>query len=187
MTAMVNQALDDFMMRFSSFAQAHSKVTSIEFDADWPSKCYQLTDSDQPVSPTSWKPILRTEMSDFAELSSALELELHPDVAAFYSRYWSDNIFAEHPSGRLQILQAWNGDDFDRLQQNIVGHILMKRRLRQPETIFIALTDEDDFILTVDNQTGAVMLEQVGLKPKEQISPNLARFLTEIVPTTDGF
>ena len=89
---------------------------------------------------------------------------------------------AKHPSGKLQILQAWNAEDFDRLQQNIVGHILMKRRLRQPETVFIALTDEEDFILSVENQTGAVMLEQVGLQPKEQISVNLATFLTEIEP-----
>jgi SecY interacting protein Syd len=81
------------------------------------------------------------------------------------------------------LLQPWNQGDFERLQQNLVGHILMKRRLKQPETFFIALTDEDDFILTVDNASGEVMLEQVGLLPKELVAPNLATFITSIVPS----
>jgi SecY interacting protein Syd len=59
----------------------------------------------------------------------------------------------------------------------------MKRRLKQPETFFIALTDEDDFILTVHNTSGEVMLEQVGLLPKEVVAPNLAEFLQSIQPS----
>jgi SecY interacting protein Syd len=81
------------------------------------------------------------------------------------------------------LLQPWNQGDFERLQQNLVGHILMKRRLKQPETFFIALTDEDDFILTVHNTSGEVMLEQVGLLPKEVVAPNLAEFLQSIQPS----
>lgn len=186
MSAMVNQALDDFMARFSAFSQEHNELSTIEFDPDWPSSCYQATHASKSGDLVSWHPVLREQATDFKALSDALELELHPDLVQFYSRYWSDNIVAQHPSGKLQLLQAWNDDDFDRLQQNIVGHILMKRRLRQPETVFIALTDEEDFILSVDNHTGAVMLEQVGLLPKEQISANLETFLHEIEPALPG-
>ncbi|QHJ13456.1 Protein Syd [Paraglaciecola mesophila] len=182
MSSMVNQALDDFMARFAAFSKEHCELTSIEFDPDWPSACYQATSNSQSGELVSWQPIVREHVANFEGLNDALEIELHPDIVHFYSRYWSDNIVAEHPSGKLQILQAWNAEDFDRLQQNIVGHILMKRRLRQPETVFIALTDEEDFILSVENQTGAVMLEQVGLQPKEQISADLATFLAEIEP-----
>ena len=182
MSSMVNQALDDFMARFVAFSADHCELTSIEFDPDWPSVCYQATDNSQSGDLVSWQTKVREHAADFDALNDALDIELHPSLVQFYSRYWSDNIVAKHPSGKLQILQAWNAEDFDRLQQNIVGHILMKRRLRQPETVFIALTDEEDFILSVENQTGAVMLEQVGLQPKEQISANLATFLTEIEP-----
>jgi SecY interacting protein Syd len=65
----------------------------------------------------------------------------------------------------------------------LVGHILMKRRLKQPETLFIALTDEDDFILTVDNASGEVVLEQVGLLPKEVVAPNLEVFIQSLQPS----
>ena len=109
-------------------------------------------------------------------------MKIHSDVISYYSAYWSDNLNAQTSKGNLQLLQPWNQDDFERLQQNLVGHILMKRRLKQPETLFIALTDEDDFILTVNNTSGEVMLEQVGLIPKEVVAPNLAAFIQSLQP-----
>jgi SecY interacting protein Syd len=110
-------------------------------------------------------------------------MKIHEDVISFYSAYWSDNLNAETDKGYLQLLQPLNQNDFERLQQNLVGHILMKRRLKQPETFFIALTDEDDFILTVHNTTGEVMLEQVGLVPKKVMAPNLAVFIQSLQPS----
>ena len=74
------------------------------------------------------------------------------------------------------MLHAWNDEDFDMLLQNIVGHIMMKRRLGQEITIFFATTDEEDFILSVKNKTGEVVLEQVGCEPQEILSPDLASF-----------
>jgi SecY interacting protein Syd len=186
MSEAVIQALDDFMARFVAFSHDHCEVTSIEFEPDWPSFCYQAMHNSKNGELVSWQPIIREHAADLDALNDALEIELHPDIVQFYSRYWSDNIVAEHPSGKLQILQAWNEDDFERLQQNIVGHILMKRRLRQPETVFIALTDEEDFILSVENHTGAVMLEQVGLQPEKQISSSLAALLNEIEPVVSN-
>jgi SecY interacting protein Syd len=52
-----------------------------------------------------------------------------------------------------------------------------------PKTLFIALTDEDDFILAVDNISGEVVLEQVGLLPKEVLAPNLATFIQSLQPS----
>jgi SecY interacting protein Syd len=118
----------------------------------------------------------------FSGLEAGLEMNIHPDIIAYYGRYWSDNLNAQAEQGRLQLLQAWNEPDYERLQQNIVGHVLMKRRLKQAETIFFALTDEDDFVLSIDNATGEVMLEQVGLVPQETLAPNLASFLDTLHP-----
>ncbi|MDU0356093.1 SecY-interacting protein Syd [Paraglaciecola aquimarina] len=82
----------------------------------------------------------------------------------------------------MQLLQAWNLQDFERLQQNLIGHILMKRRLRQPETLFFGVTDQEDFILTLDNSTGQVLLEQVGLQSNDILAPNLAQFIDLLEP-----
>ncbi len=106
----------------------------------------------------------------------------HADIKTYYSSYWSEGLNASTARGGLQLLQAWNDDDFERLLQNMVGHVLMKRRLKQAETLFFAVTDDDDFIISLDNASGKVMLEQVGLEPKEVLAESLSEFLTQIEP-----
>jgi SecY interacting protein Syd len=181
MSEQVTAALDEFVQRYLIAAKSHPEMLMLEYDNDWPSECYTTTGT--TGDRVDWQPIKRSGIANFNDLETALEMKIHPDVISFYSAYWSDNLSAETNKGYLQLLQPWNQGDFERLQQNLVGHILMKRRLKQPETFFIALTDEDDFILTVDNASGEVMLEQVGLLPKELVAPNLATFIQSIVPS----
>ncbi|MFT5840048.1 MAG: SecY interacting protein Syd [Flavobacteriales bacterium] len=180
MSEQVTAALDEFVQRYVTAAKNHPEMLMVEYDSDWPSECYTTTANtgDQ----VDWQPSKRVEIADFTDLETALEMKIHPDIISFYSAYWSDNLNAETNKGHLQLLQPWNQHDFERLQQNLVGHILMKRKLKQPETLFVALTDEDDFILTVDNTSGEVMLEQVGLLPQEVVAPNLAAFIQSIQP-----
>ena len=82
--------------------------------------------------------------------------------------------------GACELLQVWNEEDFERLQQNLIGHLLMKKRLKQAPTLFFALTDEDDFVLSVLNSTGEVVLEQVGRPPQKVISPSLPAFIATL-------
>ena len=49
----------------------------------------------------------------------------------------------------------------------------MKQKLKQEVTIFFALTDQEDFILTVANATGAVWVEQVGKVPHKKLADSL--------------
>jgi SecY interacting protein Syd len=180
MSEQVTAALDEFVQRYVIAAKKHPDLLVVEYDSDWPSDCYSASgDSGDSVI---WHPVKRSGIANFADLEKALDMTIHQDVISFYSAYWSDNLSAKTDKGNLQLLQPWNQDDFERLQQNLVGHILMKRRLKQPETLFVALTDEDDFILTVDNNSGEVMLEQVGLIPKEMVAPNLAAFIESLHP-----
>jgi SecY interacting protein Syd len=187
MSEQVTAALDEFVQKYLTTAKKHPEMLLAKYDGDWPSECYGLLDDAINTINTGdevdWQPVKRAELANFSDLEKALEMKIHEDVISFYSAYWSDNLNAETDKGYLQLLQPLNQNDFERLQQNLVGHILMKRRLKQPETLFIALTDEDDFILTVHNTTGEVMLEQVGLVPKEVLAPNLAVFIQSLQPS----
>ena len=58
----------------------------------------------------------------------------------------------------------------------------MKRRLRQRDTLFFAVTDEDDFVLSVLNETGEVVLERVGKEPQEILATDLTSFLQSLKP-----
>jgi len=180
MSEQVTAALDEFVQKYVMAAKQNPEMLVVEYDSDWPSECYEK--SSVTGDSVNWQPVKRSLASNFSDLETALEMKIHEDVISFYSAYWSDNLNAKTNKGNLQLLQPWNQGDFERLQQNLIGHILMKRRLTQPETLFIALTDEDDFIITVNNTSGEVMLEQVGLIPKEVVAPNLTHFIQSLQP-----
>jgi SecY interacting protein Syd len=185
MSEQITTALDEFVQKYLVTAKKHPEMLIVEYDNEWPSDCY--TNLGNPGDSINWQPIKRSGLANFKNVEKALEMEIHRDVISYYSAYWSDNLSAETNKGYLQLLQPWNQGDFERLQQNLIGHLLMKRRLKQPETFFVALTDEDDFIITVDNISGEVMLEQVGLLPKEVVAPNLSVFIRSLQPSPTRF
>lgn len=173
-------SLDHFVDDYQRLYQSQKKELIIQYDPDWLSPCYMAEgEQDQWVN---WRPLLRAPQGVFTDLEQALDIKIDGQLTTFYGRYWSDNLDAQTDRGTLQLLQAWNHDDFIRLQQNLVAHVLMKRRLKQADTLFFALTDEDDFMICIDNQTGEVVLEQVGLEPQEILAKDLASFIGSLKP-----
>lgn len=131
----------------------------------------------------AWWPVERSQPADFLGLQHALEFTLHPDLQKFYGSNFGGGLSAHHPRGPLELLMVWHDEDFIRLQHNIIAHILMKRRLKQQETVFIATTDDDELLISVLNSTGEVYLEKVGCEVKECLAPNLASFLQQLTLT----
>ena len=176
MTEKLNQSLDEFLARYS----AKNPTLHTQFDNDWISPCASVSADDGEW--VSWKPVLQSDENNFADMENALELTINPQLKAYYTRYYADHLEANTNRGALTLLQVWNKDDFERLQQNLIGHVLMKRKLKQSITLFFAMTDEDDFIISVENDSGQVVLEQVGKEPKEVLAPDLATFIADLTP-----
>jgi SecY interacting protein Syd len=128
----------------------------------------------------SWWPAENTDTTDFSGLEQALELSLNAELKAFFSAYYGAGLPLQHPRGPVELLMVWHQADFERLQQNIIAHILMKRRLKQRETIFFAVTDDDDMMLSVLNCTGEVYLERAGTEVKEKLADSLGAFLQQL-------
>jgi len=167
-------------------------LPTVTFDEEWLSPCEQGK-TEEGLS--YWQPIIITDLAQtrgatnidveqltFANLESALGLSLHHDIKSYFSYIFSADLDVECQEGQLSLLFAWNLEDFQRLQENIIGHILMKQRLKQAETIFFAVTDEEDMIISIDNTTGEVWVEQVGCKPHKKLSNSLAEFITQLTP-----
>jgi len=71
----------------------------------------------------------------------------------------------------------------ERLRGNLIGHALMKRKKRQPLTLFFATTEPDgNYFLSIQNDDGSVWLEQPGKKPLRQLAPSLAEFIAGLTP-----
>lgn len=127
-----------------------------------------------------WQAIVREPAGSLADLANALELEFPDELNQFYGHMFAGSILASVDGHQVELLQAWNEDDFDLLQQNITGHVLMKRKLKQAPSVFIGLTDQDDLLVTVLVETGEVCLEYVGKKPHHVLANNLSEFIATL-------
>jgi len=168
-------------------------VLQAPFDHQWRSPCEIGEPFDAPESSAEtggrlirWQPCRRhpdTTSADFEPLERALDISIHPDIKAYYGAYWSAGLEAEAIDGQVSLLFLWNTEDVARLNENLIGHALAKRQAKSPMTVFFACTEPDsELFLSVDNLSGAVMLEKPSFKPLRQVADDLASFLETLVP-----
>ncbi|WP_199609310.1 SecY-interacting protein [Flocculibacter collagenilyticus] len=177
----VKKALTDFYNRYEQMCKKEiGHWQQVQQDKDWPSPC-EIAGTEK-VNLIQWKPVEQTSANDFSNIESALGFTLHQDIKDFYGSFYADNVNAKHERGEMNLLGVWSDKDVERLQQNVIGHLMMKDKLKQSLTVFIGLTDEDDLILSVDNETGAVVLEYVGKEPHQTVASSLAEFIDDLEP-----
>lgn len=190
----LNENLEQIVVGFaekyiSHYQQVHKCLPFIEKDEDWPSPCEQGIKNEKTtdITEVNWQPVAidKDEELSFENVESALELTLHKDIKSYFTSLYSESLDALCDEGGLSLLFAWNKKDFERLQENLIGHILMKRRLKQQETIFFAVTDEEDIIISLDNATGEIWVERVGCKPHKKLSNSLAQFISQLTPVVN--
>lgn len=166
--------------------QAEYGPLSAEYDAQWRSPCElsePFTGPDDGQQKVHWQPTPRQHLNDFAGLENALETQVHPSIKTYYGAFWSGHLEARAEDGPVSLLQVWNEEDRERLVENLIGHHLVQKRAKGPLSLFFACTEPDsDLILTVENATGAVLLERPGSKPLRQVSNSLAEFLLTLAP-----
>ena len=186
-----NENLVQILQKFSEkyiieHQQVHACLPIVEQDDEWPSPCEKRTTEQKSLAEGQvyWQPtaIEKNEELSFENVESALNLTLHNDIKTYFTLLYSESLDARCDEGELSLLFAWNKKDFERLQENLIGHILMKQRLKQKETIFFAVTDEEDMIISIDNASGSVWVERVGCKPHKQLSDSLAQFISQLTP-----
>ena len=176
----LSQCLIDFSQEF---VEKHHTIKGslplTEADEQWTSPCTQEKYNDDL---DLWQPILITDKLSFSNVEEALELSLHQDVCQYFTTIYSDSMTASCSEGMLTLLFSWCEQDFARLQENIIGHVLMKQRLKQAITIFFAVTDDDDIILSLNNDTGEIWVERIGCEPHKKVADSMTVFIRSLTP-----
>lgn len=176
----VANALHLLHKKYAAAYQVEQRLPTTEFVEAWSSPCYQGK-ADQGF--IGWQAISQEPATCFSDVEKALEFTLHPSVKDFFSGYWAGDLHVKFADYKLTLLQLQLPADAERLQQNLIGHVLMKQRLGQPLTLFIGVgSEEDDLIVSVDNGTGVVGLEYVGKEQHEVLASDLAFFLEQVSP-----
>ena len=141
-----------------------------------PSPCVQQSGENEVF----WLPQPFTLAQNLDAVERAIEFRIQPSVVAWYSTQFAGDMAAMFGGQACTLLQTWSEEDFLRVQENLIGHLVMKRRLKQSPTLFIATTESELEVISVCNLSGEVILEQLGTKKRTVLAPGLEQFIDEL-------
>ena len=172
-------ALRDFTTRYCQHwlqQTGHAPASSDLYGV--PSPC-ALEDREQRVL---WQPQPFSLLPTLDAIERAIDIQLQLPITEFYTTQFAGDMQARFGENQLTLLQVWSDEDFLRLQENMIGHLVMQRRLRQSPTLFIATTDSEEEIISLSNLSGEVILEQPGRKQRIVLAESLEIFLKSLQP-----
>lgn len=150
-----------------------------EYDCEWPSPCQVGEASDGNIH---WQMVAREVSINFNNIEKALDVTLHPSISELFCHVYSGYITAEFDGHPIELVQVWNEQDFSHLQENMIAHFMMQKRLKQPASMFIATCSDEMQVISILNETGQVQLETLGKKQEVILAESVAEFLQKLTP-----
>ncbi len=150
----------------------------VEFDPEWPSPCVVGQPDDNGM--VHWQPVEMEPPDALSTLEATLReygQVLHPDVASFYTSFLAGRVESEHSGEPVILYTRWNDNEFG--VDNLVCGVHEAIEYGLPVTFPIAGTGSD-VLFTLDNATGAIMLQEVGYPPSRVVAPSLVAFLSQL-------
>jgi SecY interacting protein Syd len=177
----VSQALTDFTRRYcKAWLQANGQGPCSEELYGVPSPCITATGEGHVF----WQPQPFTPQDKLKGVEQALDIAVRDEAHAFYTTQFAGDMTARLGEHAFTLLQAWSADDFRRVQENQIGHLLIQRRLKLTPTLFIGTLRSELEVISLSNVTGEVILETLGTSRQTLLSPSLSVFLSQLEPQT---
>ena len=132
-----------------------------------------------------WQPQPFDAEPQLTAIERALDLQLQPAVTSYYTTQYAGDMQAMFEQQPITLLQVWSEADFVRVQENLIGHLVMKRRLKQTPTLFIATTPSDSEVISICNLSGEVICEKLGTPQRKKLADDLRIFLKLLQPVTE--
>ncbi len=175
----VKQALTDFTRRYcEAWQQANGRGPRSEELYGVPSPCITATGEDYVF----WQAQPFVPHADLRGVEKALDIVIRQDIHDFYTTQFAGDMTVTLGERCFTLVQTWSADDFRRVQENQIGHLLIQRRLKLSPTLFIATLDSELDIISVSNVTGEVRLETLGTSRYTPLASGLGTFLAQLTP-----
>jgi len=172
--------------QWRNFVQSYIATTQPQvcYAVDWDSPCLDHLPQAVKVADAllPWQMVPREASLD--NLNPALDFTLPIHLQDFYCACYADHLQVKFADKDLTLLQIWNEEDFVQLQENIIGHVLMKRRLKQRDTVFLGFTANDDELISMELRSQHIVLEPLGCDNLTTLAKDFPSFVNqlEVVP-----
>jgi len=178
-TATQTQLFELHQRHQSLWQSVSASLPTQAFDSEWVSPC-QIGEvvNDQ----ITWQAVVREHKANLSNIEEALDVTLHPSIEDLFCSAYSEHIPCEFEGHPIELIQVWNDQDFLVLQENMIAHFLMQKRLKKPASMFIATCSDEMQVISILNETGQVQLETLGKKQEKILAQNLADFLSQLTP-----
>lgn len=175
----VIDALQQLNQRYEQYWQDNTQgmPQSVSL-CDIPSPCMVTQDAERVF----WQPQPRCQNVSLQAVEQALEIRLREDIQAYFCAQFAADMAVSWQQQPLTLLQVWNDEDWSRLQENLIGHLVSQRQRKCTPTLFLALTEDDNQIVSVCNLTGGVVLERLGDAQHTVLAEDLVTFLNGLQP-----
>jgi len=130
----------------------------------------------------TWQPKPFTLKQNVNSVEQAMDIVVQPAVHTFYTTQFAGDMSARLGEERLTLLQTWSEDDFLRVQENLIGHLVTQKRLKLSPTLFIATLDSELEVISLCNLSGEMIKETLGTRKRTVLAPGLAAFLDQLDP-----
>lgn len=128
-----------------------------------------------------WLPQPFVGTDKLEKVEKAMGIIIRPELHDYFTTQYAGDMHVRFREIDFSLIQVWSEEDFIRLQENIIGHLVTQKRLKLTPTLFIGTTDSENEIISVCNVSGEVILETFGKKKREVLAENLSLFLSELV------
>jgi len=170
-------ALSELFHRWMTYQQQCGRLVTCPADESRSSPCCGYSET-----PLQWAPVMRDPVGHLNNIAEALECSFHPAIHAYYGAAFSGPMTFSFKGLKVSLVQPWNEDDFVRLQENLVAHVLMLKKLKLPITFFLATVPDEQQVISLDNESGQVILEQLGRQQRWVLAEDLPTFLRRLSP-----
>lgn len=179
MDQQTSQALKAYTLRYcDAWHQQHDTWPQSEALHGIPSPCIISSTDDYVL----WQPQPFEGDATISAVERALDIVIQPAAHAFYTTQFAGDMDGRFGNETLTLLQTWSADDFQRVQENLIGHLVTQKRLKLSPTLFIGTLDSELEVISVCNLSGEVLKEKLGTSERAVLAPSLYDFLNELKP-----